>query len=298
MKYENERRIKLYTRKTKEFLEIGWEGRLVLFHIYCEANVIGRIEVPAGEDLLEFSKKLALPEELVGVGLPRLLRDDAVRWEPADTTPGEPVRQNIRIGYEAGEYVIVDFAEREKAKRSGSLRSAEYKEKRRLLKELTERERQRRGAAKKGPSHEISTAEARALGLLNRAAAARELGVSIPTLRRRHEGQSLPIYRSELGEYLFRPSDVHAVALTLREASAAHANREPPAERGDSPIWRERAARLAEAMGSKSYTGAEMAALAKKIGMKDHLIGHVLAAAEGEELVKTNGKWTAAKGEK
>lgn len=299
LKYENERRIKLYTRKSKEFLALGWEGRLVLFHMYCAANVLGRIEIAAGDEMRDVAIKLDLPEDLLGVGLPRLLEGDVVRWEPAEPD-GVPSRredrQNIRIGWEGGEFVIVDFVEQQTAKRSSTLRDTEYREKLTLIKQATERLSKRHGVGKKSQSKNITTAEARAQGLLNRAMAAREIGVSIPTLRRRHEGKDLTIYRSELGEYLFKPDEVQALALKrLKDlAPAPGPKREPPAEPLSDPVWRERGARLAEAIGNKSYSLTEMYAIGKRIGMPERLIGDALAAAEGEELVKTNGKWSAA----
>jgi hypothetical protein len=301
--YENERRVKLYTRKTREFLDLGWEGRLVLFHMYCVANVLGRIEIAPKDELRDVAKKLELPEELLAVGLPRLLDGDVVRWEPAEPDGVEacrPERRNVRIGWEGGEFVIVEFVEQQQAKRSSHLRDAEYRERLQLVKKQTERLRKRHGVVKKGPSTNVTAEEAQSLGLLNRAAAAREIGVSIPTLRRRHEGTDLVIFRSELGEYLFKPEQVQALALRrLKELQPAPGpKREAPSEQLDDPIWRERGARLAEVIGAKAYSTTEMYAIGKRIGMKEHLVGETLAAAEGVELVKTNGKWTANRGEK
>lgn len=301
MKYENERRVKLLTRKTPAFYRLGQAGRTVLWHLHMDADLLGRIEVEEGDESRDIAKRLDLDAETFRVGLDRCFAEDAVRWETSESTVvnrGDALRGIAAC--EVGALVIVDFVPIQEAKRSRNLRDAEYRERMRLVTRQAERLRKRHGVGKKSAAKSVAAADVASLGLLNRAAAAAQLGISIPTLRRRHEGQGLTIYRSELGEYLFQPDEVQALALKLvkDQAPKAPPNREPPAEHADSPIWRERAARLAEAMGAKTYTSTEVAGLAKKIGLKDHLVAHVLAAAEGLELVKMNGRWSANRGEK
>jgi len=298
VRFEHEKRVKFFTRKTPTFHALGWEGRLVLFHLYCEVNLLGRLEVPAKDDLHAIAVALSLPEELLAIGLPRLLEHDRVRWEPAgETFPKRNATIQDVSNCVGGTLSIVDFVEEQLALRSAALRNKEKRERRSLSKAISKRNAAIQGVTKLSVIRKVTSEEARAQGLINRGVAAEILGVSIPTLRRRYEAQALPTFQSELGEYLFRPDSVQALAVKLREASSAKA----PAARAEpleDPIWRERAARLAEAMGAKTYTRIEVDALAKKIGLKDHLVAHVLAAAEGLELVKMNGRWSANRGEK
>lgn len=296
MNYEHERRIKRFTRETPAFHRMGWEGRTVLWHLELKADFFGRIWVKEGDESRDLAALVGLPAELFRVGLDRLFCEDEVRWESA---PHKVLQRDEALRgiaeCESGCLLLVEFEERQKAKRSDALVAWEARERKRQAQFIVETHT---AAAKatKGPSQTVSAERARAAGLINRAAAAGILGVSIPTLRRRFEGHKLEIYRSELGEYLFKPEQVHGLAAELVKALAPppEPKRDPPAEPLEDPVWRERGARLAEAIGNKSYSTNEMYAIGKRIGMPERLIGDALAAAEGEELVKTNGRWSAA----
>jgi len=299
--YESERRIQRYTRKSRTFYRLGFEGRSVLWHLEGEANLLGRVAVFEGDEQKDIAARLDVPAEVFRVGLEKCFEEDAVRWEPHDgpVTKGELAQRGV-TKCEAGEFVIVDFVAAQRAGKSGALRAAEHRERQALIEKLRAREKAAasRSVTKLGTIEKVSVEDARRLGLLNRAAAAKVLGISRATLRRR-EGEALKPMLSELGEYLFRPEDVAAMAAKMREdlAPSPRPHREPPPDPLESPVWRERGRRLAECMGDGIYSTAEMYVLGRRVGLTEQLLGETLAACEGRELTKAAGKWSATKGE-
>lgn len=193
--------------------------------------------------------------------------------------------------------MIVEFEAMQRAKRSRLLRDFEYRERRRLAKIATERRLERQRVAKLKPApQKVSGREVVEMGLVNRVTAAHLLGVSLATLRRR-EGSPLKTFLSEAGEHMFRPEEVKALRAKEDAANmpAPTAPREDPVEPSGHPIWRQRAARLAEKVGDGFYTTAEMHAIARRCGLKEAVVEETLAAAEGVELVKDpeTKKWSA-----
>lgn len=77
MNFEDEHYVRIYTRKTKTVKKWGWEGRVLfreLMTVVDKAGVLDDIEDPV-EDVALMAE---LPEDLVEVGLPKLLDSGAV----------------------------------------------------------------------------------------------------------------------------------------------------------------------------------------------------------------------------
>lgn len=77
MNFEDEHYVRIYTRKTKTVKKWGWEGRVLfreLMTVVDKAGVLDDIDSPV-EDVALMAE---LPEDLVEVGLPKLLDSGAV----------------------------------------------------------------------------------------------------------------------------------------------------------------------------------------------------------------------------
>jgi hypothetical protein len=112
MNFEDESYVRLYTRKTITSKRLGWEGRTVLWHLMCEADRAGIIEVGDGELGEALTVLLDLPEELIRTAIPRL------------ESQGVTIRHGSRL-------LIVRFQEAQEAKRSDAVRAKEYRDRRR-----------------------------------------------------------------------------------------------------------------------------------------------------------------------
>jgi hypothetical protein len=84
-----------------------------------------------------------------------------------------------------------------------------------------------------------------------------------------------------------RPA-VGARAYRARPESEQHDRARHP--QASDPIWRVRAARLAEDLVSP-LTTAEIIARARRMGFNEEVAREVLASADGVELVKVHGLW-------
>lgn len=113
MNFEDESYVRLYTRKTITSKRLGWEGRVVLWHLMCECDRAGIIEVGDG-DLVEALTVLLvdIPEEVISAAAPRLESQGVTR------------RHGSKL-------LIVRFIEAQEAKRSDAARAREYRDRRR-----------------------------------------------------------------------------------------------------------------------------------------------------------------------
>lgn len=113
MNFEDESYVRLYTRKTLTSKRLGWQGRTVLWHLLCEADRAGIIEVGEG-DLVEALTDLLVdvPEEVISTAIPRLESQGVTR------------RHGNKL-------LIVRFIEAQEAKRSDAARAREYRDRRR-----------------------------------------------------------------------------------------------------------------------------------------------------------------------
>lgn len=113
MNFEDEQYVRLYTRKTITSKRLGWEGRTVLWHLMCEADRSGIIEVGDG-DLAEALAVLLgdIPEEVIKVAIPRL------------ASQGVTSRHGSKL-------LLVRFQEAQEAKRSDKVRAKECRDRRR-----------------------------------------------------------------------------------------------------------------------------------------------------------------------
>lgn len=109
MNFADEYYVRVYTRKTITTKRLGWEGRTVLWHLMCECDRAGILEVGDG-DLCEALTVLLgdVPEEVIKAAIPRL------------ESQGVTVRHGTKL-------VIVRFIEAQEAKRSDKVRAQEHR---------------------------------------------------------------------------------------------------------------------------------------------------------------------------
>lgn len=112
MNFEDEPYVRLYKRKTITFKRIGWEGRLVLWHLMLEVDRAGIVDVGEGDEAGAVAVLLDLPEDIVRTGLSRLASHGVTR------------RHGTTL-------VISRFIEAQEATRSDASRAREYRERRR-----------------------------------------------------------------------------------------------------------------------------------------------------------------------
>lgn len=114
MNYEDEKYVRVYTRKTLTFKLIGWEGRAVLWHLMLEVDRAGVLDLN-GEDPVDAVVAMTdVPVEVTRVGLGRLLARGVVS----------------RVG---DVLLIPNFLEAQEAKQTDAHRQRESREKRRDL---------------------------------------------------------------------------------------------------------------------------------------------------------------------
>ncbi len=304
MNYEQVRSVRIYVGECPEYYRPGWQGRTVFWHLHSKADETGRFEVKLGEEYASVAYRLDLPIETFRVGVDRLLELDLVRWEPQSVTLGvEPATPGVTFSL-GGAIAIVDYIAAQNAKISNALKCKNFRARQRAIQSWSKRRSVTRSvaAATLGVTKVsvVTAAEAKEQRLITRTQAAHILGVSLATLRRR-EGKTVMPILTELGEHVFRESEIREVASKEIHALAPLPQAREQTERAGDPIWRQRAERLAEAVGETAYSTAEMHAIGRRIGLKESVIEDTLAAAEGVELQKVNGKWSAlvpVKGEK
>lgn len=121
MNFEDEQYVRVYTRKTITSKRLGWEGRTVLWHLMCECDRSGLIEVGDG-DLAEALSVLLgdIPEEVINAAIPRL------------ASQGVTERHGTKL-------LIVRFEEAQEAKRSDKVRAKELRA-RKKAEALTQRD--------------------------------------------------------------------------------------------------------------------------------------------------------------
>jgi hypothetical protein len=305
LNYEQVRSVRIYVGKSPEFYRAGCHGRTVLWHLHVEADPTGRVEVKLGEEHASIAYRLDLPIETFRVGIEKLIELDLIRWEPQSVTLGNVTSaQDVTFSL-GGAIAIVDFVAAQTAKISRALRARNFRARQRAIKSWSKRRSVTRGDVAAGLGVTkltvVTAAEAKEQRLITRTQAAYILGVSLATLRRR-EGKSVFPILTDLGEHVFRESEIREAASKEIHALAPLPQPREQTERAGDPIWRQRAERLAEAIGEASYSTAEMHAIGRRIGLKESVIEHVLASTEWLDLAqKVNGKWSAlvpVKGEK
>lgn len=112
MDWSNERYVRLYTRDTKTWCLLGWEGQVLLPLIFRKVDRSGVLDDVHGADDLLVLLQNGMPIEVVRVGLGRLLERGVVEFSA--------------IGL-----VIPNFMEAQEASQTDAQRAREYRARRR-----------------------------------------------------------------------------------------------------------------------------------------------------------------------
>jgi hypothetical protein len=111
--WEDEPYVRVYSRKDIDWKLLGWEGRIVHWHLRCEATSSGAIELGDGDEAEAVAVLTELPIEVVRVGLQRC------------ASRGVTERHGTSL-------LITDFLESETAKRSDRVRAQVYRDRVRM----------------------------------------------------------------------------------------------------------------------------------------------------------------------
>lgn len=116
MNYEDEHYVRLYTRDTKTWLKLGWEGQAVLSLLLRKVDKAGVLD-DVDDPVPDISLITGVPEGIVEIALPRLLR------------VGKDGQSTIEIV--GSKLVFPNYIEAQTAIRSDKVRAQEYRGRRR-----------------------------------------------------------------------------------------------------------------------------------------------------------------------